>query len=256
MTKILGFSGRAASGKSMSGNYLCGMVMKGADLVDNFQINERGRLVVPFKFGEEFRNEEFDLQSHAPEVVNWLAENLWPTIKLYSFADLLKTEVCMKVLGLRYEQLYGTDEEKNLPTKYLWENMPLKTKKTGPMSGRDVMQFVGTDLFRKMYPKIWAEATISHINREQIKYAVITDVRFPDEVEEIQNNGGKVIRLTRNSKTKTEHKSETALDSQNYDWAKFDKIIDNEELEIQATLAEVGRSIEEFGWLEDEGETS
>lgn len=40
-----------------------------------------------------------------------------------SFADTLK-EFCIETLGLTREQCYGTDEEKNTPTKYNWEDAP------------------------------------------------------------------------------------------------------------------------------------
>lgn len=39
-----------------------------------------------------------------------------------SFADTLK-EFCIETLGLSYEQCYGTDDEKNSPTQYAWENI-------------------------------------------------------------------------------------------------------------------------------------
>ena len=45
-------------------------------------------------------------------------------VKMYSFADMLKEKVCMDVMGLTYEQCYGTDEEKNSVTTYMWERLP------------------------------------------------------------------------------------------------------------------------------------
>ena len=44
-------------------------------------------------------------------------------VKYYSFADELK-KFLISGLGLRKEQVWGTNEEKNQPTTYKWENLP------------------------------------------------------------------------------------------------------------------------------------
>ena len=41
-----------------------------------------------------------------------------------SFADTLK-QFCMETLGLSREQCYGTDDQKNSPTKYYWEDVEI-----------------------------------------------------------------------------------------------------------------------------------
>jgi hypothetical protein len=45
------------------------------------------------------------------------------TAKVYSFAGPIK-EFCHKVMGLTYEQCYGSDADKNTLTRYWWEDMP------------------------------------------------------------------------------------------------------------------------------------
>lgn len=45
------------------------------------------------------------------------------TVKKYSFADGLKNFL-VDIMGLRPEQVWGTDEEKNSFTNYRWENFP------------------------------------------------------------------------------------------------------------------------------------
>ncbi len=45
------------------------------------------------------------------------------TVKKFSFADGLK-DILVDILGLRPEQVRGTDEDKNTSTKYIWENFP------------------------------------------------------------------------------------------------------------------------------------
>ncbi len=145
------------------------------------------------------------------------------TIKLYNFADPLKQDVCINILGLTHNQCYGTDEEKNQPTDLVWNKQRL--------SAREVMQFVGTDIFRKMKPNVWAEATVAKIKIENHDYAVIADCRFPNEVEAIKNAGGTVIKLTRNPHN-SDHISETALDPTNYNPSNFDYVLDNVDLSI------------------------
>jgi hypothetical protein len=44
-------------------------------------------------------------------------------VKYYSFADELKNFL-QTGLGLKYEQVWGTDAEKNTPTVYCWETLP------------------------------------------------------------------------------------------------------------------------------------
>ena len=45
------------------------------------------------------------------------------TVKNYSFATPLK-EWLISTLGLKWEQVWGTDEQKNSLTPYKWENLP------------------------------------------------------------------------------------------------------------------------------------
>ena len=82
-------------------------------------------------------------------------------VKEYNFADPLKQDVCMNLLGLTYEQCYGDDEQKNTLTDILWNEKLL--------TAREVMQLVGTDLFRAMKHDVWTSSTIQKIQTEQKK---------------------------------------------------------------------------------------
>ena len=143
--------------------------------------------------------------------------------KIYNFADPLKKDICMNILGLTYEQCYGEDEYKNTLTNIEWEGNKL--------TAREVMQFVGTDLFRKMKNDVWASATIQKIQREQPRIAIIADCRFPNEVEAVKGAGGIVIKLNRDL-YHSNHASEIALDEENYDPSNFDLVIYNEDINI------------------------
>lgn len=145
-------------------------------------------------------------------------------VKIYNFADPLKRDICMNILGLTEAQCYGEDMDKNTTTDIEWQGIKL--------TAREVMQFVGTDLFRKMKNNVWADATIIKINNEKPSLAIIADCRFPNEVEAIQKAGGLVVRLTRKP-FDSNHPSETALEKENYDWNKFDLILDNTSMDIE-----------------------
>jgi hypothetical protein len=93
------------------------------------------------------------------------------------------------------------------------------------------MQFVGTDIFRKMDKNVWANATINQIEKESPELAVIADCRFPNEVEAVKKAGGIVIKLTRNP-FNSDHTSEVALDSSVYSSTNFDIVITNHLMDI------------------------
>lgn len=193
MTKIIAFSGRKQSGKSSSG-----------------------------------------------EFVQRLIQNTNPSITcgLYSFADPLKKNICIDLLGLTEKQCYGSDADKNSLTNIRWESMPdyniswtysQDYDSSGYMTARQVMEFVGTRIFRAMKQNIWADATLRQIQKDKYDIAIILDTRFPDEVEPILSVGGYVIRLTRDP-FHSVAEPEVALDPDRYDWSKFSLILDNKNM--------------------------
>lgn len=144
--------------------------------------------------------------------------------KIYNFADPLKTDICMNVLGLTFEQCYGTDNQKNELVNCYWNSKQL--------TAREVMQLVGTDMFRKLQNNVWADATIIKINKEKPDLALIADCRFPNEVDVVKKAGGMVIKLNRNP-FNSDHDSETALDYNKYDHNNFDLVLDNAHMSIK-----------------------
>lgn len=179
----------------------------------------------------------------------------------YSFADNLK-EFCIDTLGLSEQSCYGSDDDKNAPTKYQWDDAPQFFRwkfgtraidyvklsgtttevyrdtndseflrqiyysqgatpighRSGPMTGRDIMQLFGTELIRETFGNVWAKATIRRIRKQGKRFAVITDNRFPNEIEAVlEQPDGYIIRLTRSPfGTQDCHPSEASLDG--YDW--------------------------------------
>jgi hypothetical protein len=153
--------------------------------------------------------------------------------KIYSFADPLKQDICINILNLTYDQCYGSDEDKNSLTNILWENIPgYNGSLSGYMTARQVMEVLGTSIFRKIKNDIWVRATLNTIKRENFDIAIIADCRFPNEVDDIINSNGFVIRLCRDS-FRSNAEAETALDKQNYNWSNFNLIIDNNNMAIE-----------------------
>ena len=144
--------------------------------------------------------------------------------QIYNFADPLK-QLCINILGLTEEQCYGTDENKNEIVDCYWPGIDAR------MTAREVLQYVGTDVFRRMQHDVWAAATIRLIQKHGRGLSLIADCRFPNEVEAVKNAGGLVVKLNRNLYSST-HASETALDEDQYDQSNFDLVIDNPDISI------------------------
>lgn len=125
MTKIIAFAGKKQSGKNTCANILHGLVLRQKKMIVDFNIDWRGRLYV---FTSNANGEqgwgEFDISRKDEEFVQWAEYNMYPYIKLYSFADSLK-EIAVNLFQIPPECVYGTDEQKNQLQKHLlWENMP------------------------------------------------------------------------------------------------------------------------------------
>jgi hypothetical protein len=142
--------------------------------------------------------------------------------KIYNFADPLKL-LCVDILGLEYRQCYGTDEDKNETVDCYWDDHQL--------TAREVLQIVGTDIFRRMKHNVWSDATIRKIYKEKPELAIIADCRFPNEVMAIKTVGGFVIKLNRDPYN-SHHASEIALDPEHFDQSMFDLVINNHNVNI------------------------
>jgi len=239
---IIGICGKKQAGKNTVSNILHGFTLLDQSMISDFNIDANGKLWIETKDAKENVGwGEFDVTRTDEDFIGWAEQNMYPYIKNYSFADPLKV-ICHSLFGLTKEQCWGTDEQKNTPTALRWENMPgilsdktninvieeylplldIKYHTPGPMTARELLQFFGTNIMRKMYAPVWVNATINKIKQEGSLRSVISDVRFPDEADAIKKAGGKLIKLTR-SVSKDSHPSETALDN----YTNFDYVIDN-----------------------------
>jgi len=109
-----------------------------------------------------------------------------------SFAKPLK-DACAVMFGWSRELLEGDTEMSRK-----WREKPDSywSEKFGrEFTPREALQKMGTEAGRDVFHKdIWV---ISLLNRAKGKDVVVTDVRFQNEIEYIQGNGGIVIRVKR-----------------------------------------------------------
>lgn len=174
-------------------------------------------------------------KSTSGEYVQRLMNDINPKIDIrtYSFADPLKKNICIDLLGLTPQQCWGTDDDKNSLTSLMWENMPgYIGDSIGLMTAREVMEYIGTKMFRKMKDQVWVEATLKQIEKDKPDIALLLDNRFPNEVTPILDVGGYVVRLTRNPFNSTSE-PESALDPDKYDWNKFSYVLYNNDISIE-----------------------
>ena len=249
--KVIGISGAKQAGKNTCANFLHGYQLRYYEVVSKFMMNESGDLLVNTTTLDENGQEKegvgkLEIERMDQEFAAFASQSIWPFVRLFSFADALKF-LAVEIFGLNPEQCYGTNEEKDKPTKLLWENMPGYTgSATGPMTGREFLQYFGTDVCRKMYDNIWIDSCLKRVASSNTELAIIADVRFPNEVKAIQEAGGKVIRLTRQAFSEDQHSSESALS----DYEGFDAVIDNSESTIDETNRAILKQLLDWGWLQ------
>lgn len=202
MTKIIAISGKKQSGKSTLAEFLRHYLNSKDRFSFNNYFYDQNTLELNLNF---FENKSYVIK---PETIT---EN----VSVHSFADSLKT-FCTNVMSLSLNQVYGSDIEKNSLTPYRWEKIPkeISNGRTGFMTAREVMQFVGTNIMRNMFDEnIWVNACINDIKSKNKPYAIIADLRFPSEYNAVLKENGIVVRLTRTPFPDDKHESETALDS-------------------------------------------
>ena len=249
MTNILGISGKKQSGKTTCGNFLLGCAMLSNDVVEYASLDEKGQLILPYVDDSgDIKPCIFPSFSVHPGMVKYMEENVWSEIKIYNFADPLKS-LCMDILGMSYEQCYGTDDDKNTETNFDWANVISYATRypSAKMTAREVMQYVGTDFFRKIYPQVWVDSTLRRIKKDNPRLAVVVDCRFENEVRGIQEAGGKVIRLSRNIYGDSDqHPSETALDN----YSGFDYVLQNQDMDISSQNQELYNKLAEWSFID------
>lgn len=135
--------------------------------------------------------------------------------KIVAFADTLK-QISAILLGCDVKDF----ESETFKNKLLPEGFCVNKNIT---TYREFLQYLGTELLSEhINPNIWVNTLINKLSPEH-NY-IITDVRFPKEVEAIKKQNGIVIRINPIYPQNDNHISESALDN----YTNFDYYIDND----------------------------
>jgi hypothetical protein len=162
----------------------------------------------------------------------YIHENVINDVEIFHFADPIK-KFCHEYLGLDNSKMYGSDEDKNELTDIFWTQMPFLPKNFQPpsyqmkMTYRQIMQYVGTEWFRRINDHIWIDKCFEAISGSKCRIALICDCRFPNEVLSVKKLGGYAMKIERNLDSGDSHASETSLDPGKFDRSNFNLIVDN-----------------------------
>jgi hypothetical protein len=103
-----------------------------------------------------------------------------PTSTVLHLADPLKW-IVEKLFDFSHVQLWGS--EKNIVDERYGR------------SPRDILQLVGTECFRSLYPNVWIDHLLRECNKLDHKLIMIPDVRFINEAEGIKKHDGVLWRI-------------------------------------------------------------
>lgn len=257
MQNIAVVTGRKQSGKTSLCNFLHGYVMQKNGIIDTFDLSQNGDLIVPTETDGKIVNGILDLHQHNDDFFEYASKNIWPYIKVYSFAEYLK-EIAIELFGLTYEQCYGTDDDKNSPTDIRWSDISfaLPPRTVGELkrshkfdeflTGREFLENFGTKICREISDFCWTNKCLRDVKRDGVPLAIICDGRFPNEINRAVEFGAKSIRLTRNP-FNSQTAPEVALD----DWLpdQYDLYVDNRNMSLNEKNIFVLESLIKWGWL-------
>ena len=173
----------------------------------------------------------------------------------FNLADSLK-DACRRFFTIPNEWMHGTNEDKNRLTHIRFKDLPIvfhneaEIDPDRQLTVRQLLQYFGTEIMRKMDQNVWCNATAEDIDNEsfereseaslRLSYAIIGDVRFPNEIKYFVNRYGEdnviIVRLIRNI-TNLTHASEIALD--NHDFSQYKNYIEID----NTSLSEVDKNV-------------
>ena len=173
---------------------------------------------------------------------------------MFSFAQTMKS-VAINFFGLKHKQVFGSLEDKNSLTSYLWEDLPHYSEikynhlnpPTGQMTAREFLQEFGTGIARKMNKSIHINACFNAISKQNCPLNFITDARFENEIDSIKAKGGIVVRLTKTTEDDY-HISENELDNSE----KFDIVLDNQKMTKEEQKAEILKILKKLDWIKSD----
>lgn len=102
-----------------------------------------------------------------------------------SFAHPLK-QIVIDLFDMTPDQVYDGDLKEKIDLRY-------------GMSPRRILQHLGTDVLREMYPNVWVDYLVRRYRKVTSPglRVVVSDVRFRNEREAIEKEGGVVWKIIR-----------------------------------------------------------
>ena len=172
---------------------------------------------------------------------------------IVSLAEPIK-RFCVDLLGVPAEHAYGTDADKNRPTRYRWADLPhferilaewhaagaraadVARRSFEKLTVRQLLQEVGTGVFRSFDQGVFIRKAFGEFRRlaaQGSELFVVDDARFHDELSAARAAGGTLVRLLRSASQADGHASETKLDA----WTDYDLVLPDQGKEETAEAA-------------------
>jgi hypothetical protein len=163
-----------------------------------------------------------------------------------AFGSMLKQDVAQR-FGIAYDRLLTREGKAAV---YFHPDLPSQS-----MTGRQILQWWGTDKVRMEDPDRWARMLGDELDDWAVAHprghVLVDDVRFPNEGDMIMRRGGYVIRLDPwpgwIEGEDAGHESETAMDD--YRWFRYRP--DRKKNDLDALAAMVAEDIRAWGAVED-----
>lgn len=174
---------------------------------------------------------------------DYIEEN-YPGAKRVAFADKVK-DVGMMLFGLSWEQCYGeVDIKEKVDPRY-------------GITPREILQGIGEKM-REIYPDIWVDTvfytTVPELQEQGFDKFVVSDVRYPNEADKIQERNGEVVKVQRAAggvSVGANHSSETAM--REYAEDKYFAIVNNDGT-LEEFFASIDTLAQELGWQKSNAE--
>lgn len=184
-----------------------------------------------------------DIQTYLEKEVNGQFEikpnvRTVPNFEIKKFAGKLK-QIASLLTGIDVEKFEDQEFKKtNLSDEWSYLQQSGRSKVWTPMTYREFLQKLGTEAMREgLHTNVWVNALFADykespqnvLGNEGYKLEdvypnwIITDMRFPNEMEAVELKEGVTIKVVRPGTAVGTHPSETALDD-----AYFDHVISND----------------------------
>lgn len=173
-----------------------------------------------------------------------IIQDLYPYAERVSFADKLKRSAAAS-LGISVEML---EKLKNLEDVYVGldyddEGMPKMFMQNGPSFNiRQFLQRYGTEAHREIFgDNFWVDQALPIDTEHMHRLLVVTDMRFPNEVQRVKDLGGICVKVERSIDTETKHGDHPSEQDVDY---MIDYFLDN-----NGDLAELRNNVRKLFYL-------